>query len=81
MTAFKNEIRSAIAPDLQAIKDLLETILHRLDKKGDSQLITAAEAAKLRRCKPETIRRMVRDGRLPCIRNGRRIMIEKGALF
>lgn len=42
--------------------------------------LTVAEAAELLRCSPQTIRRLVRAGRLPALRLGRDLRISREAL-
>lgn len=40
-------------------------------------LLTVAEVAAVRRCSVETVRRRIRDGSLPVVRQGRNVLIRR----
>ncbi|MFT8179772.1 helix-turn-helix domain-containing protein [Mycobacteroides chelonae] len=43
----------------------------------EHELLTVVETAAVRRCSVETLRRRIRDGSLPVVRQGRTVLIRR----
>ncbi|CPR70009.1 helix-turn-helix domain-containing protein [Mycobacteroides abscessus] len=48
-----------------------------IDNEIEHELLTTAEVAALRRCSVETVRRRIRDGSLPVVRQGRAVLVRR----
>jgi excisionase family DNA binding protein len=69
MSALQDEIRLAVQPLANQIAALTEEVA-TLRKVTPVELVDVTQAAKILGCKPETVRRKVRDGSLKCKRVG-----------
>tara|TARA_B100000768_G_scaffold146142_1_gene139176 strand:- start:127 stop:372 length:246 start_codon:yes stop_codon:yes gene_type:complete len=81
MNALQQEIREVIEPLVAELAQLRAVLNTHVNGDKGTKLITAREAAKRLGCGDETIRRMVKSGRLKCKRIGNQIRIDPADLF
>ncbi|WP_107496264.1 helix-turn-helix domain-containing protein [Thalassobius sp. I31.1] len=83
MNALQEEMKRAItevnAPLIAKIHELTEKV-EALSGDHAGDLLTVAEAAKLKRVTEDTIRRWHRDGKIVSQRDGAKILIPRSAL-
>ena len=80
MSALQQEIRDVIAPLVAELAELRAVIANYVDTGPVTKLLTVSEAAEQLNCGPETVRRMVKSGRLKCKRIGNQIRIHPADL-
>lgn len=80
MNALQQEIREVIEPLVAELAQLRAVINTHVADTG-TKLITVREAAQRLGCGDETVRRMVKSGRLKCKRIGNQIRIDPADLF
>tara|TARA_B100000780_G_scaffold273882_1_gene238053 strand:- start:221 stop:466 length:246 start_codon:yes stop_codon:yes gene_type:complete len=81
MNALQQEIREVIEPLVAELAQLRAVINTHVNADTAPKLLTTGEAAKRLGCGDETIRRMVKSGRLKCKRIGNLIRIDPADLF
>lgn len=65
-------------PELVERLSRIEAQLDRLSEKmaPEPEFYTTQEVAAIRKCSAYTVRKMVREGRLPCIRDGNKMLFK-----
>jgi len=81
MNALQEEIRAVIEPLVAEIASLKTLISDHVGANVEVKLITVRDAAKRLGCGEETVRRMVKSGRLKCKRIGNQIRLDPADLF
>ena len=81
MSALQQEIRDVIEPLVAEIASLKTLISDHVGANVEVMLITVRDAAKRLGCGEETVRRMVKSGRLKCKRIGNQIRLDPADLF
>ena len=81
MSALQQEIRDVIEPLVAEIASLKTLISDHVGANVEVMLITVRDAAKRLGCGEETVRRMVKSGRLKCKRIGNQIRLDPKDLF
>ena len=81
MSALQQEIRDVIEPLVAEIASLKTLISDHVGANVEVKLITVRDAAKRLGCGEETVRRMVKSGRLKCKRIGNQIRLDPADLF
>ena len=81
MSALQQEIRDVIEPLVAEIASLKTLISDHVGANVEVKLITVRDAAGRLGCGEETVRRMVKSGRLKCKRIGNQIRLDPADLF
>mgnify|MGYP003663925826 FL=1 len=81
MNALQEEIRAVIEPLVVELAQLRAVINTHVNADTGIKLVTVREAAQRLGCGEETVRRMVKSGRLKCKRIGNQIRIDPADLF
>ena len=81
MNALQEEIRAVIEPLVVELAQLRAVINTHVNADTGIKLVTVREAAQRLGCGDETVRRMVKSGRLKCKRIGNQIRIDPADLF
>lgn len=81
MNALQEEIRAVIEPLVVELAQLRAVISTHVNADTVTKLVTVREAAQRLGCGEETVRRMVKSGRLKCKRIGNQIRIDPADLF
>ena len=81
MSALQQEIRDVIEPLVAEIASLKTLISDHVGANVEVKLITVRDAAKRLGCGEETVRRMVKSGRLKCKRIGNQIRLDPADLL
>ena len=81
MNALQQEIRDVIEPLVAEIASLKTLISDHVGANVEVKLITVRDAAKRLGCGEETVRRMVKSGRLKCKRIGNQIRLDPADLL
>ena len=81
MNALQEEIRAVIEPLVVELAQLRAVINTHVNADTGIKLVTVREAAQRLGCGEETVRRMVKSGRLKCKRIGNQIRIDPKDLF
>ena len=81
MNALQEEIRAVIEPLVVELAQLRAVINTHVNADTEIKLVTVREAAQRLGCGEETVRRMVKSGRLKCKRIGNQIRIDPADLF
>lgn len=70
-----------MSPEVSQRMDALEAKIDKLlaMQSDENELLTTVEAARIRNCSVDTIRKMVKEGRLECLRPGGRKMFFRRA--
>jgi excisionase family DNA binding protein len=80
MSALQQEIRDVIAPLVAELAELRAVIANQVNTSPETKLLTVSEVAEQLNCGPETVRRLVKSGRLKCKRIGNQIRIHPADL-
>lgn len=80
MSALQQELREVIEPLVAELAELRAVIDNHVNTGTEINLVTVREAARRLGCGPETVRRMVKSGRLKCKRIGNQIRIDPADL-
>lgn len=80
MNALQQEIKEAIEPLVAEVAQLRAVITTHVNADTGLKLITVREAAAWLGCGDETVRRMVKSGKLKCKRIGNQIRIDPADL-
>jgi len=81
MSALQQEIRDAMEPLLAEIAEIKALLHEQVSAEVEVKLITVRAAAGRLGCGEETVRRMVKSGKLKCKRIGNQIRIDPADLF
>jgi excisionase family DNA binding protein len=81
MNALQEEIRAVIEPLVVELAQLRAVINTHVNADTGIKLVTVREAAQRLGCGDETVRRMVKSGRLKCKRIGNQIRIDPADLI
>jgi excisionase family DNA binding protein len=81
MNALQEEIRAVIEPLVVELAQLRAVINTHVNADTGIKLVTVREAAQRLGCGEETVRRMVKSGRLKCKRIGNQIRIDPADLI
>jgi excisionase family DNA binding protein len=81
MSALQQEIRDAMEPLLAEIAEIKALLHEQVSADVETKLITVRDAAARLGCGEETVRRMVKSGKLKCKRIGNQIRLDPADLF
>ncbi len=81
MNALQEEIRAVIEPLVVELAQLRAVISTHVNADSGTRVVTVREGAQRLGCGEETVRRMVKSGRLKCKRIGNQIRIDPADLF